>query len=121
MVKKLRTVNDVLPCIPIRKMEWEVNEETGRVVILRPKFMNPVMRTVIEPFFSSKFFKIKLDDLGSVVWKNFDGETTVQRLGEILAETFGKDIEPIYERLANFIFQLQRDKFIELRCPADEA
>lgn len=119
MTKKLHTVNDLLPCVPVRKMEWEVNEETGRVVILRPKFIHPLARKLFEPFFSSKYFKIKLDDLGTVVWQNCDGNTTVRRIGEILGETFGPDIEPIYERLGKFIFQLQREKFIELRCPAE--
>jgi len=109
-----------MPCLPNRKMEWEIEAGTKRVVILRPKYIYPPVRRLVEPFLKNKVFKIKLDDLGSVVWQNCDGQTTVERIGQTLAETFGPEIEPIYERLSKFILQLQREKFIELLCPPEE-
>lgn len=120
MGKKLSQVKDLMPCLPSRKMEWEIEEESKRVVILRPKYIYPPVRKLVEPFLKNKVFKIKLDDLGSVVWQNCNGQTTVEEIGRILAETFGPDIEPIYDRLSKFIIQLQREKFIELLCPPQE-
>jgi len=109
-----------MPCLPRRNMDWEIEEETNRVVILRPKFLYPPVKKVAERLMKKKVFKIKLDKLGSLVWQHCDGQTTVERIGQILGETFGPEIEPIYERLSQFIFRLQREKFIELLCPADE-
>ena len=105
-------------CIPNRMFDWEIKEDSGRVVILRPKYKSKTGMLLFGSFLKDKNFKVKLDALGSVVWKNADGKNTVQTIGEILAKEFGPEIEPIYERLTTFLVQLHKEKFIRLDCPA---
>ncbi len=114
----MQTIEDILDCIPSRLFDWETKEETGGIVILRPKYKSKTGMLLLGSFLKDKNFKVKLDDLGTVVWKNADGKNTVKRIGEILAEEFGPEIEPIYERLTNFLVQLHKQKFIRLDCPA---
>ena len=114
----MKKIDDIMNCIPTRLFGWEIKEDDGRVVILRPKYKSKTGMLLFGSFLKDKNFKVKLDDLGTVVWKNADGKNTVQKIGEILAQEFGPEIEPIYERLTTFLVQLHRQKFIRLDCPA---
>jgi len=110
----MRTKQQILDSKPVRLHYWEINETTNLVVIFKPKFESALAQKTILPFFKNRHFTIKLDALGSEVWKNCDGERTVKQLGVILAKKFGPEIEPIYERLIQFVVELQRGKFIRL-------
>ena len=114
---KIKTTKNLLDCYPTRLMEWNVNEETGLIVVICPKYRSALTQNIFNPFLKNKSFPVNLDKLGTVIWENCDGKNTVGRLGEILAEKFGKEIEPIYDRLGKFILHLKRNKFIELKCP----
>ena len=113
----MRTTEDIMECVPSRLCEHETDLSTDRIIVLRPKYTSKLGRSVFEPFLKNKNFKVKLDDLGTAVWKNMDGKNTVKNLGEILAAEFGPEIEPIYERLGKFIIQMHKEKFIRLDCP----
>lgn len=110
----MRTKQKILESKPVRLQQWEVDETTKLVVIYKPKFENAIARKSLLPFFRNKYFTIKLDALGSEVWKHCDGEQTVRQLGIILAKKFGPEIEPIYDRLIQFMVELQRGKFVRL-------
>ncbi|MBN2426101.1 MAG: PqqD family protein [Calditrichaceae bacterium] len=100
--------------VPIRRFEWEEDKKTGRITILRPKFESAFCKKYLLPFFKNKFFKIKLDELGSIVWKNCDGKNSVEGIKAVTQKTFNQDIEKIDERLKKFILQLHREKFVIL-------
>ena len=74
------------------------------------------------PRLKSPHFKVQLDEFGSFVWKQCDGEKTVEQIGQELKNKFQGDIDPVYERLAVFIQSLARYKFIEFENydPKDE-
>ena len=116
----MRTTEDIMECIPSRLCEHEIHQGTKRIIVLRPKFTSKVGKRILEPFLKNKNFKVKLDDLGTAVWKNMDGKTTVKNMGEILAAEFGPKIEPIYERLGKFLIRMHKEKFIRLDCPQEK-
>ncbi len=116
----MKTTHDVMRCIPHKLHDHEIDPETGRIVVLKPKFQWIVAKKLIEPLLQSKFFKVKLDPIGSAVWENINGVNTVDAIGKILASQFGPEIEPIYERLTKFVVALHQQKFIRLDCPVDE-
>ncbi len=118
---KPETLEQLMNCYPQRLADWEVNEENNRIVILRPKFRNALAARVFHPFMENKFFRINLDDIGTLVWRHCDGKHTVKKIGEHMAAQFGENAEPIYERLGKFLLQLQREKFIEVICPHYES
>jgi len=55
---------------------------------------------------------IKLDTYGSFVWKNINGENTVGEIGDIIKAEFGKNVEPLYPRLVQYMRILNNNKFI---------
>jgi len=113
----MNTTTDLMNCYPQRLYTFEENAGNGKVIIVRPKWKLPLAKKLFGRFTKSQNFRIKLDDLGSAVWKNCDGKYSVKEIGEILGKEFGQEIEPIYDRLIKFILQLQRNKFIEINCP----
>jgi hypothetical protein len=113
----MQTTQQILMCTPIRLKDWEENKNTGKITIIKPKFEGHFSKKFLEPFFKSKNFRINLDELGTEVWINCDGKTTVEELGNILGKKFGSEIEPIYDLLIKFILELKRSKFIKLECP----
>ena len=118
MNKNLKTYADLMPCKPRRMFEHEQDAESGRVIVLRPKYLSRWTVKFIMPMLKQKYFRVKLDELGSEVWRNCDGEKTVDQLIQLLQKKFGADEEQLAERLSKFILHLQKEKFIELRCPS---
>ena len=92
---------------PLRNAKWETTEE-GKVVVLVPKFKNSFLVKWILPHLAKPFFRIKLDDIGSMIWKQCDGATTISIIAESLKNTFGKTVEPVDERINKFLNHLER-------------
>ncbi len=111
---------DLMELIPVRLFEWENDPQTDRVIIVRPKFTSSLAKKIILPFYGQKFFKIKLDALGSLVWRMCDGEHTVGEILKALQEQF-TDEEDLTRRLTLFIHQLVREKFIQLLQRVDQS
>jgi hypothetical protein len=113
--------DNLLLYFPEHSRNWELNQETGLVIIKKPKFQNKFLEKYILPRMARPDFKIKLDDFGSFVWKNMDGQTSVQEIGDRLRKEFGEPIEPVYERLGLFVRMLHQHKFIHYRNRVDSA
>ncbi|MEJ2054679.1 MAG: PqqD family protein [Calditrichaceae bacterium] len=114
---KIKTTTQLLQCKPSQTADFDTNPETGLVQIIKPKFKSDWARKMFTPFIKGENFIINLDELGTEVWNNCNGKTTVEEIGEILGKKFGPEIEPIYDRLNKFILQLLRSKFIQVDCP----
>lgn len=85
------------------------------MTVLEPRYgSNRLGRWIVERI-GARPIRVRLDDLGSAVWKACDGSSDVAAIAERLRERFGDAIEPAYERLASFLRQLERNRFIEWR------
>lgn len=62
-------------------------------------------------------YRVNLDIIGTKVWENIDGKRTVREIGQILKNDLADKVEPVNERLTQFILSLQRHKFILLQKP----
>ncbi len=102
-----------LQLYPLRQFEWKEDTDENRVVIIRPKVVSNWAKKFLKPFFKDATFKIKLDAIGSVVWRNCDGTKTVAEILQILEQNF-PDEKELQKRLLMFVRQLTRDKFIIL-------
>jgi hypothetical protein len=98
--------------IPERKSEFEKAAD-GTVWIIQPKFTNKLIVKYILPYLKRRTFKVKLDEFGSAVWNQIDGQTTIEQIGQNLHTEFGDQIEPVYDRLALFFQSLYRLRFIQ--------
>ena len=112
MKRKVSSVNiNLLDLIPTRNRKWERSSD-DRVIILQPKFKNNRLTSWLIPRLRQPNFRIKLDEFGSWVWMQCDGNTTVENIGQSLRKKFGDRVEPVYDRLAFFLRQLEKSKFI---------
>ncbi len=98
--------------IPERKMDWETNPETQFVVIKKPKFKNPLIKKYLLPRLKRPDYSVKLDKIGSFVWKNIDGKVSFAEIAEKMKKEFGESIKPADDRLGQFINSLRRYDFI---------
>ena len=57
-------------------------------------------------------FIAKLDELGTIVWKNCDGKNTVQQILKIVKKEFPKEVN-IDQRLFLFIQQMKELSYID--------
>ena len=56
---------------------------------------------------------IRLEGMGSFIFKSIDGERTVYDIGQLVKAEFGEKAEPLYERLCTYMKQLEKVRFIE--------
>ena len=111
MARKEKKEINLLELIPVRGLEWQKNDE-GLIVLLKPKYRNPILAKHILPRLKNPHFKIRLDVTGSFIWELCDGIRSVKELAHNLKERFGDEVEPLYERLTLFLQQLEKNRFI---------
>lgn len=104
---------NLLDLRPQRNLRWQMGEN-GLVTLIVPKFKNKYLVKWFVPLLAKPNIKVKLDALGSFVWSRCDGQTSVEQIGREMAEAFGEPLEPLYERIGQFLSRLAKDKFIEL-------
>lgn len=97
--------------VPVRTTEdWERETVDGelRVTIQRPQQpQNRLDRALFRLVGGPSERELDLDAVGSVVWLNCDGTTTVPELGHVLDESFSDErVAPIDETLSYFLAQL---------------
>lgn len=90
--------------------EYEKNK-TGHIEI---KVRNKgLFNKIAQLFFKRpKYSNIELDDFGTFVWECIDGKTSIHKIGEAVRQKFGKEAEPLYERLTRFVKVLHENGFV---------
>ena len=58
---------------------------------------------------------IELDELGSFVFRQMDGERTVEQIAQNVQAQFGEKADPLYDRLAQYLNILRSNRFIYYR------
>lgn len=109
--RKILKGANYLDLVPYRIFKEEV-DDNGIVTVLVPKFRNWILVKVLVPRLKSKYFKIKLDELGSRTWLSIDGKNNVASLAQQMKEIFGEKIDPVYDRLTTFITRLYLEGYI---------
>jgi hypothetical protein len=98
---------------PRRRLEWSEGAD-GRVEVLRPKFGTGRVGRWISGRLANPFLAVRLDEVGSFVWKRCDGEHTV---AEIARELAGRDPSPapdLERRLAIFLDRMRARGLIDV-------
>ncbi len=106
----LKKSNNYLDNIPKTNKKWEITKEgIVEITVENRGFFHKI---------AQKFFKkprysfIKLDEFGSCVWRQIDGEKTIYEIGQILKTKHEKAAEQLYERLSKFIGILEHNNYI---------
>ena len=100
-----------LELVPKRICKHE--ENNGLITVLFIK-----TPTFIEKMFFKKLidkpYKIDLDEIGSFIWNEIDGQKNVAEIVDLAKEHFGEKIEPAESRTVQFMRQMHSTKLIML-------
>lgn len=111
----MKNKKNYLELIPVKNPEfaWKENEKGTVTVDMVHKgfFAGLAQKLWVTP----KVSHIKLDSLGSFVWKQIDGGRNIIEIGELVKHEFGDKAEPLYERLAGYMETLKKNGFIRWR------
>ena len=106
------TVEEFLQYRPKRlDFQWSTNVE-GLVEIIVPKFKGNLGKSFCKVIRKDNMFTANMDRLGSLVWKNCDGEKTVGQILEIIKKEFPEE-KNMDQRLFSFIQQMVGLNYIE--------
>lgn len=103
-----------LEFIPQINEKIEFYEENG-LIILKKKHNGIFDKIAQKIFFTPEESKIKLEGYGSDVFKLIDGKKDIITIGQELKKQYGNEIEPLYERLAQFIQILYNNDIVKLK------
>ena len=96
---------------PRRLLDWRELDD-GRCVVLRPQFGEGRIGRWLASKLGDSFYRIRLDDVGTFIWKACDGETPLTEIAGRLRAEFGARVEPAEERLARFVHSMLRSRMI---------
>ncbi len=98
---------------PRRRLEWLVADD-GRCVVLRPRLGESRIGRWLASKVGDPCYRIRLDDVGTFIWRACDGETPLIGVAGRLRTEFGERIEPVEERLARFVDAMRRSRMIDM-------
>jgi hypothetical protein len=106
---------DFMELIPKSRVEYEIADDDAKVVLLLPRFTDPIFGRLVQPRLSQhkKFIRMALDQRGSWIWQNLGDNV---RMGDLVAgfqEKFPNDQNDAPERLSGYLFNMWENKFVE--------
>jgi hypothetical protein len=112
MKKQGKTAKNYLDFVPAHSenIEWkQVDNGMVQLILHRTGFFNRVSQKL---FGAPKLSYIDLDELGSYVWQQIDGQKTVYEIGVLVKDHFGESAGPVFERLVKYMKLLSNNHFI---------
>ena len=92
---------------------WRVNDR-GMVVV--NVTWDGFFHKIAQKFFGRpESSEIALDNIGTFVWNQLDGQRSLYEVAENMKKHFGKDIEPVYRRLFTFIGIMKDNRLIVIK------
>jgi hypothetical protein len=100
---------------PRRLLEWR--EEDGHCVLLRPRLGRNRLGRWLAGLAGDPYYRIRLDEVGTLVWKACDGRTSLAEIAQAMRSAFGARIEPVDERLARFVRRMLKGRMLAVEEP----
>jgi Coenzyme PQQ synthesis protein D (PqqD) len=118
MSKKEKKKNEIsvnfLDYVPVHTIEWDTDQETGKVYLIKERSKNKILKKIIHWIGKDQNFHIRLDELGSDVWKAVDGKRNVKAIADYLQENSEKELVQANERVSFFLGMMKKNDFVEL-------
>ncbi len=108
-MKKKKNYMDFIPCCnPL--YTWDENQEgIVTVHVVNKGFYNRLAQILLK---KPRLSHISLDGYGSFVWKQMDGKRSVYDISLLIKDKFGKEAEPVVQRLVQYFRILYQNQFI---------
>ena len=118
--KKIIIPENYLLRIPSRPdtLLWE--KDDNGMVTLKIENNGWANRIAQKLFFRPRYSQVHLDRFGSFIWLAMDGKKDITAIGRAVEETFGEEVNPLYERLARYFQILDSYHFIAWNTPTDK-
>lgn len=107
-----RQKENYLDYIPKRNTlyPWSVNEKGNVEIHVKNKgIYNRIAQLIWK---KPKVSRIEMEEFGSFIWQEIDGKISIYELGKRVKNRFGREAEPLYERLAPYMKNLHENGFI---------
>lgn len=93
-------------------LKWEKDED-GRVTLFveNKGFFNKLAQLLAK---KPKISQIHLDEMGDFIWPIIDGKKSIYDISVLVKEEFGDKAEPLYNRLVQYMRNLESYDFIML-------
>ena len=95
---------------PRRLLEWR--EEDGRCVLLRPRLGTSRLGRWVAGLGGDPDYRIRLDEIGTLVWRACDGHTSLADIVRRMREQFGERVEPADQRLSQFMRRMLKGRML---------
>ena len=103
---------DFVHARPRRLLEW--CEEDGRCVLLRPRLGSSRLVRWVAGQVGDPHYRIRLDEVGTLVWKACDGDTSLADIVGRMRDRFGERVEPADHRLSRFILKMLKGRMLAI-------
>lgn len=102
-----------LRCRFQKRLDWsEVDQKT--IIVYRPRFGEGRFGKWLTSTLNLSDYRIRLDSIGSLVWKHCDGDNDAATIIEEMRRQFGEQVEPAEDRLYDFVMQMKKARMIEI-------
>lgn len=104
-----------LDFVPVHHEQYpfEMDEQGAVTILVKNKgvFNRLAQRFLKKP----KISRIHLDEMGNFIWPLMNGKRTVYDIAELVHEEFGEKAEPLYNRLVQYMKNLESYGFIRMK------
>lgn len=112
-MKTKKLAENYLERIPVRKANLRWTTDEAGLVTLEVDNKGAFNRVAQVLFKKPKVSFVHLDEFGSFVWQQIDGQRDITALGELVDAHFHEKVHPLYERLAQYCKILESYGFVQ--------
>lgn len=111
----MKDKRNYLDFVPVRnpQLPWS-NDEDG-IVTVDVAHRGLAAKVAQTMFNRPKISHVKLDEFGSFIWMQVDGQRNIYEIGQEVKGRFGEKAEPLYERLITFFRILVDNRYISYK------
>ena len=115
MAKKKTVSTNYFDSVPLRSEErpWRLKDDGMVEIDMENKGF---YHSIAQKFFKKpRVSHISLDEYGSIVWQNIDGENNIMDIVRIMEKAFPKEKDRMLDRVVTYMATLQRNGFISIK------
>lgn len=116
-MKKKKNVSNYLDFVPAVSGKFRSETDSAGLVTIFVENKGVFHRLAQKFLKKPAVSQIHLDTMGSFIWPLLDGEHTIYEIATEVSARFGKEAEPLYDRLLQYIKNLEGYGFIEVKNP----
>lgn len=114
--KKSRWENvDYMSLVPAHAHQWLEDADTGRVLVMMPRYTDPLFSRLLQPRLSDdkKHIRVPLEGRGTFLWHLIDGQKSVADLVRAFETEYPGDSENVPNRVSMYLHAMYDNNFIK--------